>query len=89
MAGAPFLENVPSAALDRFAAEGAVHRFRRGTYLCHQGDPDGDVFFLVAGRVEINSRRRTATGCCTRRSTPRASWASCRRSARCRGPRAC
>ena len=55
MSGAPFLEEVPAKALDRFAAEGAVHRFRRGTYLCHQGDPDGDVFFLVAGRVEISS----------------------------------
>ena len=43
MAGAPFLEKVPRKALDRFASEGAVHRFRRGTYLCHQGDPDGDA----------------------------------------------
>ena len=60
MTGAPFLEDVPRAALDRFAAQGAVHRFRRGTYLCHQGDPDGDVFFLVAGRVEISSE--TANG---------------------------
>lgn len=60
MAGAPFLEDVPKAALDRFAAQGAVHRFRRGTYLCHQGDPNGDVFFLIAGRVEISSE--TANG---------------------------
>jgi CRP-like cAMP-binding protein len=60
MAGAPFLEEVPRQALDRFAAQGAVHRFRRGTYLCHQGDPDGDVFFLVSGRVEISSE--TANG---------------------------
>jgi CRP/FNR family transcriptional regulator/CRP/FNR family cyclic AMP-dependent transcriptional regulator len=55
MSGAPFLEDVPAKALEGFAAEGAVHRFRRGTYLCHQGDPDGDVFFLVTGRVEISS----------------------------------
>jgi CRP/FNR family transcriptional regulator, cyclic AMP receptor protein len=60
MAGAPFLEEVPRAALDRFAEQGAVHRFRRGTYLCHQGDPNGDVFFLVDGRVEISSE--TANG---------------------------
>ena len=60
MTGAPFLEEVPRAALDRFADQGAVHRFRRGTYLCHQGDPDGDVFFLVSGRVEISSE--TANG---------------------------
>ncbi len=60
MAGAPFLGEVPQAALDRFAAQGAVHRYRRGTYLCHQGDPDGDVFFLVNGRVEISSE--TANG---------------------------
>jgi CRP/FNR family cyclic AMP-dependent transcriptional regulator len=55
MAGAPFLEEVPHSALDGFAARGAIHRYRRGTYLCHQGDPDGDVFFLVSGRVEISS----------------------------------
>jgi CRP-like cAMP-binding protein len=60
MAGAPFLEDVPQAALDRFAGQGAVHRYRRGTYLCHQGDPNGDVFFLVGGRVEISSE--TANG---------------------------
>jgi CRP/FNR family transcriptional regulator, cyclic AMP receptor protein len=60
MTGAPFLEEVPSKALDRFASQGAVHRFRRGTYLCHQGDPDGDVFFLIEGRVEISSE--TANG---------------------------
>lgn len=60
MAGAPFLEEIPKAALDRFAAQGSVHRYRRGTYLCHQGDPNGDVFFLVVGRVEISSE--TASG---------------------------
>jgi CRP/FNR family transcriptional regulator, cyclic AMP receptor protein len=60
MAGAPFLEEVPQTTLDRFASQGAVHRYRRGTYLCHQGDPDGDVFFLVSGRVEISSE--TANG---------------------------
>ena len=60
MADAPFLEEVPETALDRFATNGAVHRYRRGTYLCHQGDPDGDVFFLVTGRVEISSE--TANG---------------------------
>src|ERR687896_340302 len=57
MAGAPFLETVPRKALDRFASQGAVHRFRRGTYLCHQGDPDGDVFFLVSGGSRENVTR--------------------------------
>src|SRR5919201_3238937 len=60
MAGAPFLEEVPPKMLDRFASEGAVHRYRRGTYLCQQGDPNGGVFFLVSGRVEISSE--TANG---------------------------
>ena len=60
MAGAPFLEEVPKTALERFATQGAVHRYRRGTYLCHQGDPNGDVFFLLDGRVEISSE--TANG---------------------------
>ncbi|HEX6399468.1 MAG TPA: cyclic nucleotide-binding domain-containing protein, partial [Actinomycetota bacterium] len=60
MAGAPFLEEVPKTALERFATQGAVHRYRRGTYLCHQGDPNGDVFFLLEGRVEISSE--TANG---------------------------
>jgi CRP/FNR family transcriptional regulator/CRP/FNR family cyclic AMP-dependent transcriptional regulator len=43
------------------ASKGTVHRFRRGTYLCHQGDPSPDVFFLVAGRIEIASFSPTGT----------------------------
>ena len=32
-----------------------MRRFRRGTYICHQGDPSPEVYFLVEGRIEISS----------------------------------
>jgi CRP-like cAMP-binding protein len=55
MAASPFLADVPVADVDAFADSGRIHVYRRGTYLCHQGDPAPDVFFLVAGRIEINT----------------------------------
>jgi len=55
MRGAPILESAPAAALDELAAAGSVRAYRRGTYLFHQGDPSGEVYFLVAGLVEISS----------------------------------
>lgn len=61
MAATPILQRVPRADVSDLAAEGTVHRFRKGTYLCHQGDPADDVFFLVSGRVEISSIAPTGT----------------------------
>ena len=55
MAATPFLAGVAKARVGEFAASGAVHRYRKGTYLCHQGDDAPDVFFLVEGRVEMSS----------------------------------
>jgi CRP/FNR family cyclic AMP-dependent transcriptional regulator len=55
MAATPILRHVPGSRVRELAAEGSVHRFRKGTYLCHQGDPASDVFFLVRGKIEISS----------------------------------
>jgi CRP/FNR family cyclic AMP-dependent transcriptional regulator len=55
MSSTPTLGGVPEAEVSTFAAGGTVHRFRTGTYICHQGDPSPEVYFLVAGRVEISS----------------------------------
>ena len=49
------LADVPKAAAAELAARGVVHQYRRGTYLFHQGDPLGPVFFLQQGRIEISS----------------------------------
>jgi CRP/FNR family transcriptional regulator, cyclic AMP receptor protein len=61
MAGTRILGSVPTDRIGQLTSEGSVHRFRKGTYLCHQGDPADDVFFLVAGRVEISSFSPTGT----------------------------
>ncbi|MGZ8626097.1 MAG: Crp/Fnr family transcriptional regulator, partial [Actinomycetota bacterium] len=37
------------------AERGRIRSYRRGTYLFHQGDDSPEVFFLVAGRIEISS----------------------------------
>lgn len=61
MAATPILTGVDRKDVRRLADAGRRHLFRRGTYLCHQGDPADDVFFLVAGRIEISSVSPTGT----------------------------
>jgi len=61
MAATPILGAVPLKRIAELAGSGRAHHFRRGTYLCHQGDPADDVFFLVTGRVEISSIAPTGT----------------------------
>ena len=55
MASSPVLQGVPKKAVEGLAGLGSVRRFRRGTYICHQGDPSPEVYFLVDGRIEISS----------------------------------
>jgi CRP/FNR family transcriptional regulator/CRP/FNR family cyclic AMP-dependent transcriptional regulator len=55
MASSPVLQGVPKKHVEQLAALGSVRRFRRGTYICHQGDPSPEVYFLVDGRIEISS----------------------------------
>lgn len=61
MSDTPVLRDVSKEELSSLAGSGRIHRFRRGTYLCHQGDPADDVFFLVDGRLEISSISPTGT----------------------------
>ena len=61
MAATPFLRDVPIGIVDGFASSGTIRRYRRGTYLCHQGDPAPEIFFLVEGKVEISSMAPTGT----------------------------
>ena len=55
MARTPLFEGASEDTISRLAAQGVLRRFRRGTYLFHQGDEAPDVYFLVTGRVEISS----------------------------------
>jgi CRP-like cAMP-binding protein len=55
MARTPLFEGASEDTIARLAAQGVLRRFRRGTYLFHQGDDAPDVYFLVSGRVEISS----------------------------------
>jgi len=55
MAKAPIFSGVPAAKVGELASRGKLRSFRRGTYLCHQGDEADDVFFLLRGRVEVSS----------------------------------
>jgi CRP-like cAMP-binding protein len=55
MARTPLFEGASEDTIARLAAQGVLRRFRRGTYLFHQGDEAPDVYFLVTGRVEISS----------------------------------
>jgi CRP/FNR family cyclic AMP-dependent transcriptional regulator len=55
MAAASVLRGVAIDAVVRLAEDGIIRRYRRGTYLCHQGEHADDVFFLVNGRIEVSS----------------------------------
>jgi CRP/FNR family cyclic AMP-dependent transcriptional regulator len=61
MSSTPFLREVAPEAVARLAEVGMVRHYRRGTYLCHQGEPAPEVFFLVDGRVEASSVANTGT----------------------------
>src|SRR5947208_8251200 len=51
----PILAGTPRRAAATLADQGAVHTYRRGTYIFHQGDPAQDIHFLCEGRIEISS----------------------------------
>ncbi|MCA1726216.1 MAG: Crp/Fnr family transcriptional regulator [Actinobacteria bacterium] len=59
MLGTPLFTSLPKPAVRDLAEAGAVRDYRRGTYLFHQGDPPGDVFFLNEGMIEISSLSAT------------------------------
>ena len=61
LAASPVLAGVNEAAIYRFAGLGSIRPYRKGTYLCHQGDASDDVFFLVDGRIEISTVSVTGT----------------------------
>ena len=55
MAGTPMFQGVGKRTVHELADAGRVRTFRRGTYLCHQGDETDDVYFLVSGRIEVST----------------------------------
>jgi CRP/FNR family transcriptional regulator, cyclic AMP receptor protein len=55
MAATPLLAGVHRDAIHALADGGSLRHYRRGTYVCHQGEAAGEVFFLVDGRIEISS----------------------------------
>jgi CRP/FNR family transcriptional regulator/CRP/FNR family cyclic AMP-dependent transcriptional regulator len=55
MAAAPLLASTPTAVVGALAKRGGVRRYRRSTYLFHQGDESPEVFFLLSGRIELSS----------------------------------
>jgi CRP/FNR family transcriptional regulator/CRP/FNR family cyclic AMP-dependent transcriptional regulator len=61
MAAAPVLGDVAKKDIEKLSTGGSVRRFRKGTYLCHQGDPSPEIYFLVEGRIEISSFSPTGT----------------------------
>ena len=61
MLATPLLEGVPNGAVGKLASAGRVRLYRKGTYLCHQGDPADEIYFLLEGRVEISSTSVTGS----------------------------
>lgn len=61
MASTPVLQRTAQKDIGTLAATGTTRRFRRGTYICHQGDPSPEIYFLVEGRIEISSFSTTGS----------------------------
>jgi CRP/FNR family cyclic AMP-dependent transcriptional regulator len=61
MAMTRIFSGVARGDVSGLAARGSLHRYRRGTYLCHQGDDADEVFFLASGRIEVSSISPTGT----------------------------
>ena len=61
MLSTPLLDGVPKTTVGKLAGAGRVRHFRKGTYLCHQGDPAEEIYFLLEGRVEISSNSVTGS----------------------------
>jgi CRP/FNR family cyclic AMP-dependent transcriptional regulator len=59
MGATPILASVEPATVRDLAGKGTIRRYRRGTYLFHQGDEAPDVFFLHEGRAEVSSLSAT------------------------------
>lgn len=55
LAQCPLLADASADALRSLATQAHIRRFRRGSYLFHQGDAAPDVIVLCDGRVEISS----------------------------------
>jgi CRP/FNR family transcriptional regulator/CRP/FNR family cyclic AMP-dependent transcriptional regulator len=55
MSATPLLASTPQTVVGALAKRGSVRRYRRSTYLFHQGDDAPEVFFLLSGRIELSS----------------------------------
>jgi CRP/FNR family transcriptional regulator, cyclic AMP receptor protein len=55
MADTPVLQAIAREVVDALVKRGTVRRYGKGTYLFHQDDDAGEVFFLHQGRIEISS----------------------------------
>ena len=55
MVATRLLDGLPAKAAQVLSDRGRLRNYRKGTYLCHQGDPADAAFFLLNGRVEIAS----------------------------------
>jgi CRP/FNR family transcriptional regulator, cyclic AMP receptor protein len=55
MAATPLLDGAALGSVRRLADAGTVRRYRRNTYLFHQGDDSPEILFLIEGRIEVAS----------------------------------
>lgn len=51
----PGFEGIDPDAVSGLVERGRTRTYRKGTYLCHEGDPASEVSFLLEGRVEAAS----------------------------------
>ncbi|MEP7060142.1 MAG: Crp/Fnr family transcriptional regulator [Actinomycetota bacterium] len=55
MAKRPPFSAAKIGAVRSLVSSGRLRDYRKGTYLCHQGEEAPDVFFLLEGKLEVSS----------------------------------
>jgi CRP/FNR family transcriptional regulator/CRP/FNR family cyclic AMP-dependent transcriptional regulator len=55
MTAVPAFESLDAGDLGTLVERGRTRTYRKGTYLCHEGDHATEVSFLLEGRVEVAS----------------------------------
>eukprot|EP00667_Euglena_gracilis_P001307 EG_transcript_1307 len=58
----PLFQDWPEELLGAFTGEMQLCPFAEGEYICHQGDPSGLLYVLVAGTVDVVLRRPDSAG---------------------------
>jgi CRP-like cAMP-binding protein len=54
----PLLQDFSDTELRELFATASEQRLSAGTFICHEGDPGGSLYFVVSGQVEVSKKAK-------------------------------